>query len=420
MISTIDTPVIRCATCQRSYNSAVVNGRFKGDCPHCLVLFMAEGKEEDAMNLDAGTVVGRARVVRKLGRGGMGTVYLAEHLGFGTTVCVKILDRELARDAEYVARFHIEAKLCGKFQHENIVTVLDTGVDRDLVWLIMEHFDGTPVPTPLPQDQAVAVIVKTCDALEYAHARGVVHRDIKPSNVLVDKQGRVKVVDFGLAKILGKGAPDLTRSQTVLGTTRYAAPEQTNAFRVDHRADIFAVGMLFCEMLTGAPPSGDPMVKADPELRAIINKATMQGPGDRYQDIVDLKSAVVERMKILSPPPAVETTDEKPKRILKTATSPLAAKPDSALAYWGFRVMLAALGPGAWRVFLYRSNDRALINGSSGVWVVFTVAAFWLAATALSDIKKSRGELAGDTWAWIAIIGAILQFVIAAALFLFA
>lgn len=198
-----------------------------------------------------------------LGRGGMGAVFRARQVKLDREVAVKVLLPPPGEVKGWSERFQREAQALARLVHPGIVTVHDFGQCDEHAWIVMELVDGANLREMLeggrlPQEEALAIVPKLCDALQYAHDQGVVHRDIKPENVLFDRQGSVKIVDFGLAKLTG-GAPGmtLTRSDQAMGTLRYMAPEQLERPRqVDHRADIFSLGVVFYEMLTGHVPAG--------------------------------------------------------------------------------------------------------------------------------------------------------------------
>ncbi|RKH33326.1 serine/threonine-protein kinase, partial [Corallococcus llansteffanensis] len=174
------------------------------------------------------------RLVRRVGRGGMGSVYLGEHESIGSRVAVKVLHEHLARYPELVQRFHAEARAVNLIGHENIVSIFDLNAAAPRPYLIMEYLEGAPlsawVGTPLSAAAVVPMLSQVCDALEAAHARGIVHRDLKPDNIFLVKRGRgmpfVKVLDFGIAKLLDASMPE-TLAGIIVGTPEYMAPEQS-------------------------------------------------------------------------------------------------------------------------------------------------------------------------------------------------
>ncbi|MEK7415119.1 MAG: serine/threonine-protein kinase [Planctomycetota bacterium] len=231
-----------------------------------------------------------------LGQGGMGTVYRARQKHLDRDVALKVLSPKLSRDPAFVERFGREAKMLARLNHPHLVTIHDFGITSGYCWLIMELVEGANLRQvmrtgTLSPSEALALVPQLCDALQFAHDEGIVHRDIKPENILLDGKGRVKIADFGLAK-LRDDKPNgtvLTASGTLLGTFHYMAPEQIeNAKSVDHRADIYALGVVFYEMLTGGLPLGrfDPpshRAEIDARLDEVVLKALAKDPDQRWQ-----------------------------------------------------------------------------------------------------------------------------------------
>jgi predicted Ser/Thr protein kinase len=244
-------------------------------------------------------------ILELLGRGGMGAVYKARQKNLNRFIALKIITLEDGADPQFADRFQREAQALAKLNHPNIVSVFDFGEAQGLFYFLMEFVDGANLrmlihSRQMKPEAALALIPSFCDALQYAHDEGVVHRDIKPENVLVDKKGRVKIADFGLAKLLGHDAADhtLTRTGMYLGTPRYMAPEQLEKpDTVDHRADIYSLGVVFYEMLTGELPMGrfDPpsrKVQVDVKLDEIVLHALEREPSRRYQQMSEIKTDV--------------------------------------------------------------------------------------------------------------------------------
>jgi hypothetical protein len=238
-----------------------------------------------------------------IGPGGMGTVYKARQRQLGRPVAVKVLHSHLAADPSFADRFNREARTLARLDHPNIVRVYDCGHRDGLYYLVMELVEGVTLRQTIeaggiePQE-ALALVPLICGALQYAHDQGIVHRDIKPENILLDRNGSLKVADFGLAKLVGTNEPRLTRTEQVMGTPHYMAPEQIEKpDKVDHRADIFALGVVFYEMLTGELPVGrfplpSDRVGIDVRLDRIVLRTLEKEPSLRYQRASDLQTDV--------------------------------------------------------------------------------------------------------------------------------
>jgi uncharacterized protein (TIGR03067 family) len=246
-------------------------------------------------------------IMELLGQGGMGAVYKARQPGLDRLVAVKILPPDTAGDPAFAERFTREARALAKLSHPHIVAVYDFGrtTDGGLFYFLMEYVDGVNLRQLIQSgkcqpEEALRIVPQICEALQFAHDEGVVHRDIKPENILLDKRGRLKIADFGLAKLLGtdNGEHALTGTHQVMGTLRYMAPEQMQQTRtVDHRADIFSLGVVFYELLTGELPMGkfappSKRVQVDVRLDEIVLRALEQEPEQRYQHASDVKTAV--------------------------------------------------------------------------------------------------------------------------------
>lgn len=241
-----------------------------------------------------------------IGKGGMGAVYRARQTDLDRNVAIKILPREIQGDPGFGERFLREARTLAKLNHPNIVAVYDFGQVDSLFYFVMEFVDGvtlrdTIAAGNIKPEEALRIIPDLCDALQFAHEEGIVHRDIKPENILLDKRGRIKIADFGLAKLVkGDSSEDdnLTGTHQVMGTVKYMAPEQmTTTKTVDHRADIYSLGVIFYELLTGELPMGwfappSKKVGVDVRLDEVVLRALEAEPGRRYQHASEVKSAV--------------------------------------------------------------------------------------------------------------------------------
>jgi serine/threonine-protein kinase len=262
---------------------------------------------------------GRYRIIRRLGAGGMANVYLAEDQELGRNVAIKILNERHANDEQFVERFRREAKNAAALSHPNIVSIYDRGEAEGTYYIAMEHLDGRTLKElivargPAPVRIAIDYTKQILDALRFAHRHGIVHRDIKPHNVLVDSDGRLKVTDFGIARA---GASQMTEAGSIVGTAQYLSPEQARGGHVDQRSDLYSVGVVLYELLTGTVPfTGDSPVEiamkhlsAKPEppstkrpdlphdIDLLVMRAIAKDPDDRYQD-ADEMEADLERVE---------------------------------------------------------------------------------------------------------------------------
>jgi serine/threonine protein kinase len=300
-----------CAKCGNEFSPA---NETDSACPKCLAQFAMEptraaSQSQSAVSdepvLPAGTKLGQYEIKEMLGRGGMGTVYKAYQLMLDRFVAIKILPAKLFTDPEFVTRFNREAKALAGLSHPNIVGIYDIGQESGYFYFVMEFVEGVTVrqlieERKLPPEEAMKIVPQLCEALEYAHSEGVVHRDIKPENILVDKNGRIKIADFGLARIVrGDIRIDpVTRTQEVMGTLDYMAPEQRMKSKdVDLRVDIYSLGVVFYEMLTGELPIGkfevpSRKVQIDVRIDDIVMKTLEREPSKRYQRVSEIGSAV--------------------------------------------------------------------------------------------------------------------------------
>jgi len=269
---------------------------------------------------------GRYRIVRKLGTGGMANVYLAEDEVLGRRVAIKILNDRHAGDDQFVERFRREAKNAASLSHPNIVSIYDRGEAEGTYYIAMEYLDGRSLKElivargPAPVNVAIDYARQILAAIRFAHRHGIVHRDIKPHNVLVDAEGRLKVTDFGIARA---GTSQMTEAGSIIGTAQYLSPEQAKGAPVDQTSDLYSVGVVLYELLTGVVPfSGDTPVEIamkhlsmtpEPpsakraeiprELDLVVLRALAKDPADRYQSAeeMDADLARVARGAAISP-----------------------------------------------------------------------------------------------------------------------
>lgn len=334
-------------------------------------------------------------------RGGMGAVYRARQRSLNRIVAVKLLPVSLRNRRVFAERFSREAKALALLNHPNIVSVYDSGeASGGCLYYAMEYVKGTNLRRFMKEGRATAkqllnIAMQVCEALQFAHSRGVVHRDVKPANILIDENGRAKVADFGLAKVIG--APPqhlLTGASDALGTPDYMAPEAvTRDYEVDHRADIYSLGVMLYEMLTNHVPKGawEPPSRAvgvDERFDEVVSRALQVDPKRRYQSVGDLSTVVRQLIDPstavgVSASPALERTPVP--REAATPASPSAttvhlrkrpASPWWRNASWGLSTLsLLALGyflfgdyRGAWdslREFVSHTKPAAEVNPPS-------------------------------------------------------
>ncbi len=245
-------------------------------------------------------------ILEVAGQGGMGTIYKARQPQLDRMVALKVLSPELGRDPAFAFRFSREAQALAKLNHTNIVSVYDFGQAGGYYYFLMEYVDGVTLRSlmdqkQVPPEEAHRIVIEVCHALQYAHDEGIVHRDIKPSNLLVDKKGRIKIADFGLASLIERDASDMRDGapmMVVMGTPQYMAPEQIHdPHKVDGRADIYALGVVLYEMLTGHLPR-EPLKlpsqasAAHSHLDEIVLKSLEKRPRRRYRTASEFRSAV--------------------------------------------------------------------------------------------------------------------------------
>src|SRR6187397_1186512 len=236
---------------------------------------------------------GRYRIVRKLGSGGMANVYLAEDEDLGRRVAIKILNERYANDDLFIERFRREAKSAAALSHPNIVSVYDRGEAEGTYYIAMEVIEGRSLKElimtrgPLPIPQALAYTHEMLEALRFAHRHGIIHRDIKPHNILIGE--RLKVTDFGIARA---GASQMTEAGSIMGTAQYLSPEQAKGAPVDQTSDLYSVGVVLYELLTGSVPfNGDTPV----EIAMKHLSQTPEPPSVRRPDVPDDLDYVVLR-----------------------------------------------------------------------------------------------------------------------------
>jgi serine/threonine protein kinase len=262
-------------------------------------------------------------ILEILGQGGMGVVYKARQKALGRLVALKILAVDPDAGATFAERFAREARALASLSYPTLVTVFDFGRAGPHYYLMMEYVDGANLRQliragRIAPREALGIVAQVCDALQFAHDEGIIHRDIKPENILVDRKGRVKIADFGLARILGRPAEAfrLTGTHQAMGTPHYMAPEQIeHPLEVDHRADIYSLGVVFYELLTGELPLGrfvPPSRKVEVDVRVdeVVLKALEKEPRLRYQQASEVRTEVdTISSTAAAPDPPAETPE---------------------------------------------------------------------------------------------------------------
>jgi len=293
---------------------------------------------------------GRYRIQRKLGAGGMADVYLAEDQELGRRVAIKILNGRHANDAQFIERFRREAKNAAALNHPNIVSIYDRGEAEDTYYIAMEYLDGRTVKELIvghgaaPVRVAIEYARQILSALRFAHRHGIVHRDIKPHNVLVDAEGRVKVTDFGIAR---SGTSQMTETGSIVGTAQYLSPEQAKGAEVDQRSDLYSLGVVLYELLTGKTPfEGDTPVEIamkhlsntpkppselrkdiPPELDMVVLRALAKNPDDRYQSADEMEGDLDRVARGL---PVAAATVDTATQVMRRPPPPAPAEPTAA------------------------------------------------------------------------------------------
>lgn len=276
-----------------------------------------------------GEILGNYRILKKLGEGGMGSVYLARDLSLEREVAIKVISPELARTPRLMARFRVEAIAQAKLNHPNITAIHSFEQEKDNYFIVMEFVDGKTLKHvikekgKIPLTQAMNIFSQILKAITYAHSQGVVHRDIKPSNIFLTKDQQAKIGDFGIAKV--EGIEGLTKMGSTLGSPLYSSPEQLMGKKIDNRTDIYSLGITLYQMLTGElpfKPSTDSEYQViqevlkttikkpseldktiPPEVDAVIMKSLAKAPEDRFKGAAEFDTAIKELM-IPTPQPA--------------------------------------------------------------------------------------------------------------------
>jgi tRNA A-37 threonylcarbamoyl transferase component Bud32 len=419
----------------------------QGLCPKCVLAAAAHAPHTTAPASSAPQPPALAKmaaafpqleIIELIGAGGMGAVFKARQPKLERFVALKILPEALSADPGFAERFSREARVLASLNHPNIVTVYDVGQAGGFLYLLMEYVDGVNLREAMAAGrftptQALALVPKICEALQYAHNEGVLHRDIKPENILLDVKGRLKIADFGIAKLVGARTEEmtLTASGTALGTPHYMAPEQLEKPQeVDQRADIYSLGVVFYEMLTGELPIGKfalPSEKStvDPRVDPIVLRALEKDRDKRFQQASEVKTRV-ENLGPATVPP-----------VFSSRSSPVGpvkwcGKAVAAAVMTGLSLVPAPLCLVAVPMFLYKTASHGPARMAVGAVIVLAalalippamgVTGFILGLMARREIRDSQGALRGKglalfaLWTWPVLLGLLLGFAVLGAL----
>ncbi len=351
---------------------------------------------------------GRYEIIEEIGRGGMAQVFLAKCLVLNRYVAIKVLRPEYRDDAEFIKRFKIEAQSAASLSHPNIVSIYDVGNEGDIEYIVMEHVEGITLKQylgakgTLPWKEAVDSAAQICSGLEHAHKKGIIHKDIKPENIMITKEGILKITDFGIAKALNQGT--ITTGGLTMGSVHYFSPEQARGGITDAKTDLYSVGVLLYEMVTGKRPfEGETAIsvamqhiEAEPvrpsmfnlsipkSLETVILKAMKKNQSERYQSatemLIDLKKVYVgshvagaedapKVKKTSTPPEKKQIVDEAGTGVRRAGAS--GAKPESKNVK---------------NTKKKKKNDTLSIVAGIGAAVVIALAAFvtWFMTTGSS------------------------------------
>lgn len=339
--------------------------------------------------LQPGQMLGPYRIIAQIGQGGMATVYKAYQPSMDRNVAIKVLPGQLAESAEFARRFQQEARIIANLEHPHILPVFDFGESDGVTYFVMRFLEGGTLKDrmkdgPLPWNEIDRLFTQLAEALGYAHDRGIVHRDLKPANALIDSNGNLFLTDFGIAKLLESASPRLTQTDAIMGTPAYISPEQAQALTVDRRSDIYSLGIILYEMVTGRVPFtadtplavilkqiSDPLpppTTIKPGLPAsverVILKALAKNPGDRFSNTAEFiaawKNALKDTDRTIREteavvPPAAPPVDAPPRTPPQPAPAPRAvSKPGTGLVI-GCIVIVCLLASAA-GVFVFASR----------------------------------------------------------------
>ncbi len=361
--------------------------------------------------LAAGSIIGHYEVLSKLGAGGMGEVFLGRDTKLERNVAIKVLPREFGRDSGRLRRFELEAKALAALSHPNIVSVFSVEEHNGLHVLVMEFVQGRTLRELIPKGglpigQFFDIAVSLTNAIDAAHARGVTHRDLKPENIMVTGSGWVKVLDFGLAKFRTLPAsepgdetrfsePDLTTYGVLLGTAPYMSPEQAEGRPIDQRSDLFSLGSVFYEMLTGTQPfrgrsvaqllssilrdEPEPIrttrLDVVPELGDLVSRCLRKEPDQRWESAAAMQQSLLSARRLVESAPVVDAVVRSPSGPMPAGVEPSAAEFVAPRVFldsrWGLTAILAVL----WVVNWIETGAEDAWSVRRGAWIGYDFAA---------------------------------------------
>lgn len=408
---------LRCPNCK----STLPARGLEGLCPKCLFASLGSDTLEDAVTSERRPVptldelapyFPQLEILHCLGRGGMGVVYKARQKSLNRLVALKLLAPERVDDPSFAERFSQEAQALAKLNHPNIVTIHDFGQAGGYFFLLMEFVNGVNLRQAMQTkrfspEQALSIVPPVCEALQFAHEQGIVHRDIKPENLLLDKDGRIKIADFGIASMLGENeTPTPWNPQgTGAGTPCYMAPEQGKAGHVDHRVDIYSLGVVLYELLTGELPSANLQppsrrVQIDVRLDEIVLRALDSEPKRRFQTAAEFRTQI----ETVTAAPASTAAPVAFNTVMESRFS----KKAIVGACWAPMCVLISALTFYTQTFNERGTGIGLSVNREQYWslmmIWFTIFSFGLATIsgptilgwlAVSDIRRSQGRLHG-------------------------
>lgn len=371
---------MKCISCKKEYDAKLT------ECPHCgysydeprTLTVTSQGKDQPVIPRPGLNLLDRFVLIEEVAKGGMGIVYKARDIELDETVALKILKDEYVTDEEMLARFKREIKIARRIRHANACSIYDLWISESIIFISMEFIEGKELttylePKPLAADWVLQIISQILPALQSAHEVNIIHRDLKPSNIMITPEEKAVIMDFGIARYVGKS--DLTSHDDILGTPNYMAPEQFKGQDIDQRCDIYSTGVILYEMITGSLPFfGEspldvalkhiqeepiPPREINPEMSEVLNNIIMKcmekNPDNRYQTIAELMIAIDELQGV--------QTRKKEKKILIVDDEPaIISLLERFMKLKGLRTVSASNGGDAIQVATSELPDIILLD----------------------------------------------------------